>query len=261
MPEGDTVYLACQRLNQALAGQKITGSDFRVPEYANADLKGRTVLEVTPRGKHQLMRFDDGATLHTHFRMDGTWHLYRRGRPWHGGPAHQIRIILRTATWEAVGYRLPVLDLLPTSDEHAVVGHLGPDLLGPDWDADTAVARIGADPDRTIGEALLDQRNLAGIGTLYRAETLFLSGLHPRTPVGDVKDVGHVVERAHRLLQANKDRPDQSTTGDLRRGRTTWVYGRARHPCRRCGTTILEETFGPTGQERNSFWCPSCQPV
>ncbi|WP_019876530.1 Fpg/Nei family DNA glycosylase [Sporichthya polymorpha] len=268
MPEGDTVFLACKRLHQALAGQPVTASDFRVPQLATADLSGATVLEVVPRGKHQLLRFSpadrdaDGEplTLHTHFKMDGTWHLYRPGATRKGGPDFQVRVVLTTPDWEAVGYRLPVVELIPTAQEHTVVGHLGPDLLGPDWDLDEALRRLGSAPERTIGEALLDQRNLAGIGTLYRAETLFLSGIHPRTPVAAVPDLRAVVERARRLLEANKDRPDQSTTGDLRRGRTAWVFERARQPCRRCGTRIREEAFGPRGQERKAYWCPRCQP-
>jgi endonuclease-8 len=260
MPEGDTVYLACRRLHQALAGQQLTATDFRVPQLAAADLSGVRVLEVASRGKHQLFRFDDGHTLHTHFKMEGSWHLYRPGAQRRGGPDHQIRAILTTADWEAVGYRLPVVEMVPSEREDEVVGHLGPDLLDPAFDAAEAVRRIGEDPARTIGEALLDQRNLAGIGTLYRAETLFLSGIHPRRAVGEVPDLAKVVERARRLLSANKDRPEQATTGDLRRGRQHWVFERPRESCRRCGTRIREESFGPRGQERKSYWCPSCQP-
>lgn len=260
MPEGDTVYLACKRLHQALAGQQLTATDFRVPQLAAADLSGVRVLEVASRGKHQLFRFADGNTLHTHFKMEGSWHLYRPGTPRRGGPDHQIRAILTTADWEAVGYRLPVVEMVPTAREDDLVGHLGPDLLDPAFDAEEAVRRIAEDPARSIGEALLDQRNLAGIGTVYRAETLFLSGLHPRRPVGEVPDLPKVVERARRLLGANKDRPEQTTTGDLRRGRQHWVFERARESCRRCGTRIREESFGPRGQERKSYWCPSCQP-
>ncbi len=134
MPEGDTVYLAAKNLDAALAGSVLTVSDFRVPRYAEVDLVGVGVRSVVSRGKHLLTRFDDGRTLHTHFRMDGSWHLYRPDTPWHGGPVWQVRAILGTADWRAVGYRLPVLELLATADEDTVVGHLGPDLLGPDWD-------------------------------------------------------------------------------------------------------------------------------
>ncbi len=261
MPEGDTVYLACKRLHQALAGQKVAGSDFRVPQFAAADLTGVSVLEVVSLGKHQLFRFDDGSTLHTHFKMEGSWHLYRPGAQRKDGPDHQIRAILTTADWEAVGYRLPVVEIVPTAREGDVVGHIGPDLLAPAFDADEALRRIAKDPARTVGEALLDQRNLAGIGTVYRAETLFLSGIHPRRPVGEIPDLAKVVDRARRLLSANKDRPEQTTSGDLRRGRQHWVFERARESCRRCGTRIREESFGPLGQERKSYWCPSCQPA
>ncbi len=261
MPEGDTVWLACRRLHDALAGRELVASDFRVPQLATVDLSGATVLEVASLGKHQLFRFSTGLTLHTHLRMDGSWHVYSRGSPRRGGPDFQVRVVLASADKEAVGFRLPVVELVPTSEEHTVVGHLGPDLLGPGWDAGEALRRLGADPARTIGEALLDQRNLAGIGTLYRAETLFLSGVHPRRPVGEVRDLAAVVTRAQRLLSANKNHPQQSTTGDTRRGRQHWVFERAREPCRRCGTPVASEEFGPKGQERRSYWCPSCQPL
>ncbi|MGQ0845463.1 MAG: DNA-formamidopyrimidine glycosylase family protein [Sporichthyaceae bacterium] len=261
VPEGDTVWLACRRLNDALAGKRLTGSEFRAPQYAAVDLAGATVLEVVSLGKHQLFRFDTGQTLHTHFRMDGTWHLYPLAATPHGGPDFQIRVILTTQATKAIGYRLPVIDIVDTIAEDTVVGHVGPDLLGPTWDADEALRRLRSEPGRTIGEALLDQRNLAGIGTLYRAETLFLSGVHPRTPVCDVPNLDRIVDRAQRLLLANRDRPEQSTTGDTRRGRDKWVFERARQPCRRCGARIQTEEFGPSGQERRSFWCPRCQPA
>ena len=141
---------------------------------------------MVSRGKHQLFRLANELTLHTHFRMDGTWRIFLTGRRWSGGPDFEVRAVLATKDHQAVGYRLPVIELVPTADEDSVVGHLGPDLLGPDWDLDEAVRRTASQPERSIGEALLDQRNLAGIGTFYRAELLFLQGIHPRTPVGQV---------------------------------------------------------------------------
>ncbi len=281
MPEGDTVWLAGRRMHGALAGSRLTASDFRVPQLATADLSGRTVREVRTHGKHMITRLEGGLTLHTHFRMDGSWHLYRSGERWRGGPAWQVRLVLTTGSWQAVGYRLPVIELFPTTAEADHLGHLGPDLLGPEWalpsgsgdapgSVDEAVRRgywveedalrsLTAQPDRTIGEALLDQRNLAGIGTLYRAETLFLRGVHPRTPVGRVRDLPSTVRLARRLLEANRKHPEQTTTGDLRRGRHHYVYGRKGQPCRRCGTPIEREEFGPPTQERVSSWCPTCQ--
>jgi endonuclease-8 len=260
MPEGDTVWRACRRLHTLLAGQQLTHGEFRVPGLATTDLAGVTVLDVTPRGKHQLFRFDSGWTLHTHLRMDGAWRTYPRGRRWTGGPDHEIRAVLSTGTTDAVGYRLPVVELLATADEDSVVGHLGPDLLGSDWDPEEALHRIRARPDRTIGEALLDQRNLAGIGTFYRAELLFLQGVHPRMRVAEIAALPRMLQRAHLLLNANKVRAEQSTTGDLRPGRRSYVFERPGQPCRRCGTAIRTEELGPPGRERRSYWCPSCQP-
>jgi len=261
VPEGDTVWRACQRLNEVLAGRQLTRSEFRVPTLATTDLAGVTVREVVSRGKHQLFRFANDFTLHTHFRMEGSWRIYSRGRKWTGGPDFQIRAVLATAEHNAVGYRLPVTELVPTADESSVVGHLGPDLLGPDWDLDEALRRISRQPERSVGEALLDQRNLAGIGTFYRAELLFLQGLHPRTPVAAVPNLRRVVQRGQQLLYANRWRPEQSTTGDLRPNKRAYVFERPGQPCRRCGTPIRTEEFGPLGQERRSYWCPRCQPL
>jgi endonuclease VIII len=259
VPEGDTVWLAGRRLDESLGGRVLTGSDFRIPKLATTDLAGQTVTTVISRGKHLLTRLDSGLTLHTHFEMDGSWHLYRPGSRWSGGPDWQVRVVLTNADWHAVGYRLPVVDLLPTRDESTVVGHLGPDILGPDWDPDEAVRRLRAEPDREVGLALLDQRNLAGIGNLYKAETLFLSGVTPWTLVRDIDDLVGVVRRAHRLLEANKSRWQQSTTGDLRRGEQHWVFERTGRPCRRCGERVLMAVQGDPPRERLSYWCPHCQ--
>jgi endonuclease VIII len=259
MPEGDTVWLAGRRLHDALAGQPLTRSDFRVPQLATVDLSGRTVTEVVSRGKHLLTRIGDDLTLHTHFRMDGSWHLYRPGDRWRGGPEWQVRVLLENAGWQAVGYRLPVVELFRRDRESAAVGHLGPDVLGPDWDAGEAVRRLAADPEREIGEALLDQRNLAGIGNLYKSESLFLHGVTPWTGVGAVPDLPRLVERAARLLEANKETVSQVTTGDPRRGRQHWVFERGGRPCLRCGTPVASADQGRAPYQRISYWCPTCQ--
>jgi endonuclease VIII len=255
VPEGDTVYLAARRLNRALKGEILTGFDLRVPRYATADLSGKRVLEVAARGKHMLFRFEDGMTLHTHYKMEGSWHLYRHGEKWRG-PGFQVRAVLETGDWVAVGFRLASTDLLSTADEDEVVGHLGPDLLGSDWDLDVAVANVERDPERPIGEALLDQRNLAGLGNVYKSEICFLKGLDPWMPVSSV-DVRSVLALGKRLMDANRDTGMQITTGDDRPGRRQWVYGRGGQPCRRCGTPI--ERAEPDG-ERVTYWCPECQP-
>jgi endonuclease-8 len=257
VPEGDTVWLAAQRLNAALAGQVLLRSDFRVPSLATVDLSGQTVESVRPRGKHLLTRLSGGLTLHTHFRMDGTWHLYRPGDRWTGGPDWQVRAVLETAGWQAVGYRLPVVELV--ADERGAVGHLGPDVLGPDWDLDLAVANLLREPGREIGMALLDQRLLAGLGNLYRTEVLFLRGLTPWLTVDDVPDLPGLVRTGRRLMMANRGHWEQSTTGNLRSGEHHWVFERSGRPCRRCGTRILSAPQGQAPYERLSYWCPRCQ--
>ncbi len=259
MPEGDTVYLSARRMHAALAGQQILASDFRLPQLATADLRGSTVLGVASRGKHLLIRFDDGRTLHTHFRMDGSWRIHDRGRRWRG-PAHSVRVVLTTAQREAVGFRLHDVVLIPTAFEDEQVGHLGPDLLGPDWNPEEAIRRITARPDREIGPALLDQRNLAGIGNLYKCEVLFLRGVWPWARVVDVGDPGALVTLAHRLLVANKDRWAQIITGDRRPGHEHYVFERTGRPCRRCGTRITHAEQGDPPQARLTYWCQTCQP-
>ena len=259
MPEGDTVWLSAKRMHEALAGRALTTSDFRVPELATTDLTGRDVLEVVPRGKHMLTRLEGGLTLHTHFRMDGTWHLYRPGDERRGGPDWQVRVVLANPEWEAVGYRLPVVDLLPTSEEDRVVGHLGPDVLDPAFDLDEAVRRLSADPDAEVGLALLDQRNLAGLGNLYRTEVLFLRGLTPWVRVGDVPDLPGLVRLGRKLMVSNKGHWEQTTTGSLRRGEDHWVFERSGKPCRRCGTRVLVAEQGEAPRQRLSYWCPRCQ--
>ncbi|MEV1063683.1 DNA-formamidopyrimidine glycosylase family protein [Streptomyces sp. NPDC050263] len=259
MPEGDTVWQAARRLHDALAGKTLIRSDLRVPKYATADLTGRTVLEVTPRGKHLLTRIEGGLTLHSHLRMDGCWKVYGPDQRWTGGPAHQIRVILGTHDRTAVGYRLPVLDLLRTTDEERVVGHLGPDLLGPDWNPEQALANLLTDPARPLGEALLDQRNLAGIGNIYKSELCFVLGVTSWLPVGafPAARAAKLPALAKRLLETNRDRPVRSTTG--RRGQDLFVYGRAPRPCLRCGTPVRAADQGDGSRERPTYWCPTCQ--
>ena len=259
VPEGDVIWYTARRLHEALAGRVLTRSDFRVPRYATVDLRGQLVTEAVAKGKHLLIRTGNGLTVHTHLKMDGSWRI----RPASAGEprrnAHQIRLLLANDEWQAVGYLLGVTEVLPTAKEDEVTGHLGPDLLGPGWDAAEAVRRLTGNKERPIGEALLDQRNLAGLGTVYMAETLFLRGVDPSRPAGSVDDLSALVELGHRLLDANKARIGHVTTGDTRPGRENWVYGRAGRPCRRCGTPIRRSEQGPPGQERLRFWCPNCQ--
>lgn len=258
MPEGDTVWLAGHRLRRALDGATLTRSDFRVPRYATVDLSGVVISDVVSRGKHLLWRLDNGLTLHTHFKMDGAWHLYRRNR---AVPIdHEVRAVLETTEWVAVARRMAVLDLIETAREDEVVGHLGPDLLGEDWDRAKAVAGLRARQSMAIGEALLDQTALAGVGNVYKCEICFLRGLDPFTPVERVDDLDGVAVLAKRLLEANRYSARHVTTGDTRPGRSHYVYGRGGRPCLRCGTPVRRSRQASYDGERVVYWCARCQP-
>ncbi|MBA3368530.1 MAG: DNA glycosylase [Geodermatophilaceae bacterium] len=261
MPEGDTVWLAAQRMNRALAGHTLIRGELRVPQLATLDLSGHTAAEVVARGKHMLFRFTDGHTLHSHFRMDGSWRIHTPGQRWRGGPAFAVRAVLSTQRWECVGYRLHDLAYVPTAAEDSLVGHLGPDLLGPDWNLDEAVRRLSLHNAAEIGVALLDQRNLAGIGTLYRTEGLFLAAIRPQRRVADIEPTAltSLVDRIRRLMIGNRDHPEQSTTGSRRRGETHWIFERDPRPCRRCGTRIERGEQGHVPYARTTYWCPTCQ--
>ncbi len=289
MPEGDTVWLTAHRLNRALAGRTVSDFELRVPRLALSDLSGADITEVVSRGKHILMRFDNDHTLHSHLRMDGSWQISRpsqrvpgstptyrsRGarpsaRTHSAGRGFDIRAIVGNAEWRTTGHRVHDLDIARTSTGEPWVSHLGPDLLGPDWDPQRAVDNLRTEPGRPIVEALLDQRILAGIGNMYAAELLFMTGTHPLASVatvlaqeaptgGEGNRADAIAETAHRVLRANRDHPEQSTTGSLARGEQHWVYMRAGQPCRRCRTSIRSATIGVAPQERTTFWCPRCQ--
>lgn len=256
MPEGDTVYRAAQRLSDALAGTTVTRFDIRVPGSATADLSGETVHAVVPRGKHLLERI--GAwTVHSHLKMEGRWDVYPTGGRWRR-PAYTARAIVGNERWETVGFDLAMVEVLPTAEEHRIVGHLGPDPLGPDWDAAEAALRVGRDT-RAAHVAILDQRNVAGFGNVYANEMLFVRGIPPTRPATEV-DAAGLIDLGARMIRANRDRAARTFTGEDRPGRRFWVYGREGKPCRRCGTLIRAGSLGadPTS-ERNVFWCPRCQ--
>jgi endonuclease-8 len=262
VPEGDTVHLTAKRLRAALSGHLLLRGELRHPQLVEHDLAGRTVLDVRSVGKHLFTRFDDDRSLHSHLRLDGSWHLYRPGMPWQR-PAHQARAVLETAERTAVGFLLHDLELLPTAEEDRLVGHLGPDLLDPAWSDDhaaEALRRFTARGASELGLVLLEQRVMAGVGNLYKTEVCFLLGLSPWTLVRDVPDPAAAITLARDLLLRNADRPEQSTTGELARGRQHWVYDRGGRRCRRCGTRIRTGKQGEGVYARIAWWCPTCQP-
>ncbi|MBB3035921.1 DNA-formamidopyrimidine glycosylase family protein [Hoyosella altamirensis] len=268
MPEGDTVYRAATNLRAALDQKVLTRTQFRVDKYANLDFAGLRISRVWPHGKHLFIQAGDHV-IHSHLKMEGAWHTYKPGEKWRK-PGWQARVVLEADGSQAVGFSLGILSVLPAAEAPSVTAHLGPDLLDDNWDAATARDRIESAPDRAIGMALLDQRNLAGIGNVYRSELCFLRGLDPLTPTSEVADLDGLLDLSRRMLWANKDRVQRCTTGNLRRGQELWVYGRERKPCRRCGTHIerriisesgYQSTNVPNADERLVYVCPRCQHV
>jgi len=264
MPEGDSVHQLATMLRPVLGGRELVRSDFRVPRYATVDLSGEVVESVESRGKHLLIRTPQ-VTVRTHLKMEGEWRVYAPGERW-TKPAHRARLVLTTAEAEAVGFDLGEVEVVPRADEPAMLAHLGPDVLGADWDAATAVERLAASPEVPLAVALLDQRNLAGLGNVYVNELCFLRGIRPHHHVGEVADLAGVVALGRRLIVANRDRRARVTTGVDRRGQRLWVYGRGGEPCRRCRTPIERGELGrervdaiTDPQERVVFWCPNCQ--
>jgi len=259
VPEGDAVRRTANLLDETLAGRRLTRSDLRWPSLATVDLAGATVLGTATYGKHLLTRLDlDGRalTLHTHLKMEGSWRGYRGGRRW-DRPGHTARVVLAAGDVEAVGFSLGLVELVPTTDEHRLVAHLGPDLLDPGHDTAEAVRRLGAEPARPLGEALLDQTVAAGLGTIYVSEACFVHGAHPLGQAGSVADPTRLLDRAARMLTIGVDEGRPLTTGNRRE--PVWVYRRHRRACLRCGTTIEAGQVGAAGKERTLYWCPSCQ--
>ena len=262
MPEGDTIYRAAAGLRRALLGQKIVaaeaGAAKRPGQWPFARLVGTTVEAVEPRGKHLLIRFSNGLTLHSHLQMSGSWQLYRAGDRWRL-PRHLARAVLKTAEVEAVCFRAPTVELLSPSElaVHPALASLGPDLLDPDFDPLTARQRLRTLAHEQIGVALLDQRALAGIGNVYKSEALFVGRQSPFTSVGELSDAAldALIEQARRLLRANRETSMRVTTGLERPGAALWVYEREGRPCRRCGTPIQRARQA----SRSTYWCPSCQ--
>lgn len=261
MPEGDTVWRTAARLDEAMRGVTLTRAELRWGALIDADLRGAATLGVVSRGKHLLHRLSTGVTLHSHLRMEGQWRVERAGDLTAAQAGnHQVRALLVTDSWAALGLRLGMLDLVPTDREGDLVGHLGPDVLGPDWDAEVAAARIAAS-GVSIGQALLDQRNLAGVGTMYAAECLFVERVHPWLPTLDLtgQQIRAVVTRVHGMLDRGRRGAIQSTTGDLRVGERTFVHARSGRACRRCGGEVRLAMIGVAPQDRTMFYCPTCQ--
>jgi endonuclease VIII len=269
VPEGDTIFRAARTLHRALAGKVVTRFDTAYAPLArvhdDTPITGRTVDAVEAHGKHMLMRFSGDLTLRTHMRMHGSWHVYRPGERWQR-PPREMRVLVGTADFVAVGFNVPDAEFLAASEvgTRDKTAQLGPDLLREDFDADEAIRRLRDRADTPIAEALLDQRALAGIGNVFKSEVLFEAGVHPRTPVARVPDdrLVAMVEIARRQLAVNVGEAaphfGRRTTGRMAVSEGLWVYGRGGRPCRRCGTPIGFSRDGLGA--RPTYWCPRCQP-
>lgn len=264
MPEGDSVYRLRGRLDAATTGARVRDGELRAGNAAGRALGGRTILGYDTHGKHLLTRFDGGETLHTHLRMQGSWTITRPGRALPIAAREKARVRMRLDDGREVwGLDLPVVELVPTTHERDVIGHLGPDPLRDDWDAAEAVRRLAARPDRPVVAALLDQRGIAGLGNLWVNELAFLRGIHPFAPIG-ATDLDALVALAARCLRVSATVPGmyQVTTGDRRRGASHWVVGRAGRACLRCGTRVrVRDEVANDPEQRRTWWCPRCQPA
>jgi endonuclease VIII len=253
VPEGDTVWRTCRRLDQVFRGEALHRAELRWGRLIDSDLVGMTTLEVVPRGKHILHRLDAGLTLHSHLKMEGSWRIQDADD--RVPSADVVRAVLGTPRWTALGRRLGGLDLVRTEDESRLVGHLGPDILGEDWDDGVALAHLreghlGSTHD-LIGASLLDQRNLAGIGTMWASEGLWVERVDPWRAVAELSDdeLTRLLTRIRRLMS---DACERAVT-------TAYVHARSGRPCRRCGDTIRVALAGPAPRERTLFSCPTCQ--
>jgi endonuclease VIII len=276
MPEGDTLYRTAAGLRPHLVGRRVLAARGRIPGPRTERIVGATVTAVDALGKNLLIRFDNGLELRTHLRMHGSWHRYAPGEPWRR-PAARAVLILEVEGSVAVCFDAPTIELIEIRAEalHPPLGALGPDATADTFDRTEALRRLRT-PERAarpIGEALLDQRALAGIGNVYKSEVLWIERVSPFAAVGELDDatLGRLVDRARALLLANRDTVDRVTTGPAGGGAATaaapglrpsrggrhWVYGRTGRPCRRCGALVRSRAHGDL--PRVTYWCPTCQ--
>jgi endonuclease-8 len=262
LPEGDTIYKAAAALRPLLVGQTILAARARTPGPMIERVVGSRVEQITTTGKHLTVHFDNGLALHTHLRMGGAWHRYRHGERWLR-PASQARVVLEVPEHVVVLFNAPVAELVSERalERHPALTSLGPDLLAPVFDADEAFLRLRTrSRDLPLGEALLDQQALAGIGNVYKSEVLFLERLDPWTRVAELDEarLRSLLATAERLLRANVESgaPRITTTESSVRS-PVWVYGRARRPCFRCRGRIQARRQG--NPPRLTYWCPTCQ--
>jgi endonuclease VIII len=266
MPEGDTIFRAARTLHTALAGERVTRFETVLPQLARVGdqtpLEGRTIERVRAAGKNLIIEFSDDLHLHTHMRMNGSWHIYRPGERWRKR-RNEMRIVLQTDAWVAVAFNVPVAAFHDARSlaRQEDLRRIGPDLLGETFDAEEALRRIRERAETEIADVLLNQRVVAGIGNEYKSEVLFISKIDPFRPAGTLTDeeLARILRNARRVMRANVEMRTISrvTTGSLDPRNKQFVYGRSGLPCRRCGTRIAYARQGKDA--RGTWWCPACQ--
>jgi endonuclease-8 len=262
MPEGDTIFRAAVRLRAVMSGQTICRAEG-VAERVNLDrVTGRRVEAIEARGKHLLIHLDDAHAIHSHLGMDGSWHVYPLDSRWPGRLGRRRpELVLELARSVCVCFAPKTLELLSpiAIRRHAYLTRLGPDLLAERFCMDEALARLRTMPALPIGEAVMNQTLVCGIGNVYKSEILFLERIDPFQPLDQLADdqLRRLLERARRLMRRNLTDAHRSTRFG-RDGPRLWVYGREREPCLECGTPICVRRQGDLG--RITFWCPVCQP-
>jgi endonuclease VIII len=258
MPEGDTIHLAAARiravLHERVPEQILTPHPRHRAERWPERLAGRAVRSVDAHGKNLFVRFDGELTLHSHLRITGAWGVHRNGARWKRAP-YRAWLVIGSGEWSVVQFDGPVLELMSESRTRfdRRLAALGQDVIGERFDAQSFVRRLRAgDRARPIGDALLDQRIVAGIGNVWKNESCFATGIDPWRPVGRLSD-----EQALALIDYAREQMLQSARGDGFSTRPSAVYGRAGRPCERCGALIRSRSQGDNN--RSTFWCPGCQ--
>jgi endonuclease-8 len=266
MPEGDTLARISAVLRPLLVGKEIRRAHGRPGGAQLERVVGRTVTSVEHRGKHLLIDFDSGVTLHTHLGLHGSWHRYRRGEMWRRS-MDRVGALLETDDWVVACFDAPTVELLETRAVplHPVLRTLGSDTAKTEFDVEAALASLRSARFATmpIGDALLDQSAVAGFGNVYRSELPFLERLNPFTPVAEVSDdkLRSLLERGAMLVKLNS-RGGARVTTSAGTPSDTYVYGRTGRPCLRCRTPIKSAVTlrTPNSPPRRVYWCPTCQP-
>jgi endonuclease-8 len=277
MPEGDTIFRTARALGRALAGKPITAfrSNYALLTRFNDDtpLAGQTVESVEARGKWMLTYFSGGGILATHLLMSGSWHIYRPGEPWQVAPRH-MRIVIENRDYQAVGFHVPVAQMhtAQSIQRDRRIPQPAGDVLREEFDAGAAVDRKMSCTSEEVGDVLMHQEVLAGVGNVFKSEVCFVCGVNPFCKVAALSrsQIAELIATSKQLVAANvmEDSSDRIVTyrGQQRRtthrsdpGESLWVYGRRGQPCRRCCERVLSRMQGP--EVRVTFWCSNCQPM